>query len=660
MKRFMPHIAIIAAAGMTISAVAAEATETTNPHDVSLVAVRAAVGDNPAVKVGMTFNATGFTSTAGAETSVYLTKDGTQSGEQLDLTNTNLYFDGTGTTVIVGGNITSDTTVANGVSKSGDAFVVAEGTVVLDGANLGNIKQNLSVGTAYTESKSATLTLKNGAVLETTNYYNSVGANGTAGTINVSDTGTTLKTQQITLGAGQVGLTSYSGFAKSETEFYWQPLALYTETVSVAASTGTINISDGAKMYVGDGNANNSTNKLQIFNGSVNVTGENSELVLGNKSKLTMDPNYGTLEQATSFSNEINVKDGGKISVGNDSSGNAGALAYFSMGLLYGDNYKVTSALNVAGSGSEVAIKTASVFVGGVATSLTSTENASSKTTISVSDGAKLAISATTGSVYFAYTNSAYSNLENHTTFEISGKDTSFTLESAAKEVSLGTSGCENTSVTINVSDGASAKISAGTTIYAFGTEISVSGDGSTLTTAGKLILDDGSVLSVGSGSAWISEGDVTVKDGATLVIDVSAAAAPEVATFSSRSTFADVDVSSADPASVTFAEGATLSLEDGAVVKLTLGDEDLESLEADAGLSLAGIFSGATLRVSENTAFEIFDSNGTSVGTAKVSTSGDGGTTLFIPEPSAFGLLAGIGALALVAARRRRRSRAK
>lgn len=611
MKKFMPHIAIIVAAGMTLSAGAAE---TTNPHDVSLEAVRT-VGS---VTTGMKFNAIGFTSEAGAETSVYLTQDGTQSGAQLDLTSANLYFDGTGTTVIAGGNVKSDTTVANGVSTSGYAFVVAEGSVVLDNAQLGNIKQNLSVGTAYTNGGSATLTLKNGAVLETTNYYNSVGANGTAGTINVSGTGTTLKTQQITLGAGTSGMTSYAstGLAKSDTEFYWTPAALYDDNVSVAEGTGTINVSDGAKMYVGDGNPSGSTNKLQIFNGSVNVDGENSELVLGDKSKLTMDPNYGTLAQASEFSNAINVTNGGKVSVGSDSDGNAGALAYFSMGLLYGDGYNVSSALNVGGSGSEVAIETASVFIGGVAMSLTSTENASTQTTISVSDGANLAVSATTGSVDVGYTDSAYSDLENRVTFEISGEDTSFTLESAEKYVALGTSGRENTSVTFNVSDGASAEISAGTTIYAdSGTEISVSGDGSALSTAGSLLLDDGSVLSIGSGSAWSSDGDVTVKDGATLAIDVS----------------------SANPASVTFTEGATLSLADGAVVKLTLGDEELESLKNDAGLGLAGIFSGATLSVSENAVFEIFDSSGTSVGTAKVGTSDNGGTTLFIPEPSAF-----------------------
>ena len=112
-----------------------------------------------------------------------------------------------------------------------------------------------------------------------------------------------LKTQQITLGAGTSGLTACGDttYGENNGKLYWTPKYLSTEEqyekakANAAEAAGTISISDGAKMYVGEGNTDRSNNKLQIFNGAVNVDGSGSELILGDNSYLTMDPNYGTL-----------------------------------------------------------------------------------------------------------------------------------------------------------------------------------------------------------------------------------------------------------------------------------------------------------------------------------------------------------------------------
>ena len=241
---------------------------------------------------------------------------------------------------------------------------------------------------------------------ETTEIY--LTANGTKGVVNVTGTGSVLKTQQITLGAGTSGLTAFSvaTYGENNGKLYWTPKYLATDAqyedakARAAEATGTINISDGAKMYVGEGNADRFNNKLQIFNGAVNVDGSGSELILGNNCYLTMDPNYGTLPNGASgqkfyFNNAISVTNGGKVSVAD-----GGKLYNFTAGVLYGERYNVKTDITVSGEGSRLEIEATNgnIFLnyrGDVTSALSSEDGATlrlgASQWISVGDGATIA-----------------------------------------------------------------------------------------------------------------------------------------------------------------------------------------------------------------------------------------------------------------------------
>ena len=392
---------LLAAASASAFAQEQPATTPTFPQNISLKALRGfTTGQEPV------FEALGIESTTAEETTeIYLTADGTQTGGQLDITNKNLYFGGDGKVVVKGASVKNDATVDATYNRTATAFafVVAGGEVVFDDVDAGNIKQNLSVGTAYSEKETATLTIQNGAQLETTAYYNTVGANGTKGVVNVTGTGSVLKTQQITLGAGTSGLTAFSGATyENNGKLYWTPKYLATDEqyedakARAAAATGTISISGGAKMYVGEGNTDRSNNKLQIFNGAVNVDGSGSELILGDNCYLTMDPNYGTLPNGASgqkfyFNNAISVTNGGKVSVAD-----GGKLYNFTAGVLYGERYNVKTDITVSGAGSEFSAETeGNVMLGGAQSGITTSDGVSD-VNVSVTDGATAKISGKT------------------------------------------------------------------------------------------------------------------------------------------------------------------------------------------------------------------------------------------------------------------------
>lgn len=148
---------LLAAASASAFAQEQPATTPTFPQNISLKALRGfTTGQEPL----------GIESTAaGSPTEIYLTADGTQAGGQLDLTDQNLYFGGDGKVVVKGANVKNDAAVNETYNRTATAFafVVAGGEVVFDNVDAGNIKQNLSVGTAYSEGETATLTIQNGA-----------------------------------------------------------------------------------------------------------------------------------------------------------------------------------------------------------------------------------------------------------------------------------------------------------------------------------------------------------------------------------------------------------------------------------------------------------------------------------------------------------------
>lgn len=633
-------VALLLAAA-SASAFAQEQPATpTFPQNISLTAQRGfSSGSEPV------FEALGIESTAaGAPTEIYLTADGTQAGGQLDLTDQNLYFGGDGKVVVKGANVKNDATVDETYNrtKTAFAFVVAGGEVVFDGVDAGNIKQNLSVGTAYSDSGTATLTIQNGAQLETTAYYNTVGSNGTKGVVNVAGAGSVLKTQQITLGAGTSGLTACGDttYGENNGKLYWTPKYLSTEEQyekakeNAAAATGTISISDGAKMYVGEGNTDRSNNKLQIFNGAVNVDGSGSELILGDNSYLTMDPNYGTLPNADkgqefNFNNAISVTNGGKVSVAE-----GGKLYSFTAGMLYGERYSVKTDITVSGAGSEFSAETnGGVILGGAqATSPQygiTTSDGLSDVNVSVTDGATAKISGKT--VDIGWDASGGSDAKVDVDIAVSGSGSSLTLE--ATGIFLNYQG--NVTSALSAEDGGTLRLdsSAGISVGA-GATIAV--DNGTLETAAVsgVTLKSGAKIVLEDGAHWSATGDVTLASGAEMTVSI----AKETA------------------AAITFSDSAALAFEDGAILNLTLGEgETLESREGTE-IVLSTIFSGATLSVYDDMTVGILTFGGeTELGRYDVQEE-NGQVFIAIPEPSAFGLLAGALALVCAASRRRRK----
>ena len=155
----------------------------------------------------------------------------------------------------------------------------------------------------------------------------------------------------------------------------------------------------------------------------------------------------------------------------------------------------------------------------------------------------------------------------------------------------------------------------------------------------GGNILVNAGVLAAGSVSA-LGTGAVTVADGATLTIAVSGVASGVV----------------------TFNEGSILAIDlNGFVNAVSDGDKMMLSILKSSSITFGSetLTSGTTLTSDLNGYFDA-----TSLGdyaTYAREWSYDGNSlslTLTIPEPSAFGLLAGVGALALVASRRRRSRR--
>lgn len=504
----------------------------------------------------LAFKALQFTSDDEGGTVTLSSDDGTA----LDLTGgtdtvgTNLYFDGTGTTTITGVKINNSTQMAaNGTTKTYFAFVVASGKVVFDGVTgeddaAVDLQQNLSVGTAWTNYNTAegtapaVLTIQNGSRITTSAYYNSVGANGSKGTIHVTGEGSELRTQQITLGAGTAGMTAAPSPSKDlkyyskdgEALLYWYPKYLYGDTDyqelvpgKISESYGIINITHGGKMYVGEGNTERSNNKLQIFNGEVNVDGAGSQLVLGNNCYFTMDANYGTT--VTGLKNSLNITNGGQVSVEEGCK-----LFAFTMGGLYNGN-ETQSSISVSGEGSSLDLdSTNSIVIG----SENSGAGSKELSTITVSDGATATLSSgnqinfapvatgehtvrvsveSGGLLQLEATNDSYVGWNSTADFEFSATGTGSQLTyTTGGDILVNYTDTGTTEATIAAYDGATAQlIAGGEIIMGKNTHLVADGSGSLLETQGATTLKEGATASINQGGVWDSRGTVTIAAGA-------------------------------------------------------------------------------------------------------------------------------------------------
>lgn len=530
----------------------------------------------------LAFKALQFSSDADVGT-ITLSSDGTADGMALDLTGgantvgTNLYFDGAGTTTITGVKIDNSTQMAaNGTTKTYFAFVVASGEVVFDGVTgegdtAVDLQQNLSVGTAWTNYNTAdgtapaVLTIQNGSKITTSAYYNSVGANGSKGTINVTGEGSELRTQQITLGGGTSGMAAAPSPAADlkyyskdgETLLYWYPKYLYDDTdyqglvpKKVAEGYGIINITQGGKMYVGDGNSQFWNNRLQIFNGEVNVEGEGSQLALGDNIELTMDSNYGAAISGLKIS--LNIKDGGKVGTQNGSQ-----LHQFTMGILYSSN-ETESSISVSGEGSSLSLDSKnSISIGGsVGLSGYDCSQGKEISRITVSNGATASISASQG---ITFANGAQGIHDIDIMAESGGKlqltsasdsyvgkavGKSFAVESngapfAGKAaINISASGADSLlvysgkSITANEEDSADIEatlaaydgattllIAEGDIVLGKNTHLVADGSDSLLETQGATTLKEGATASITQGGVWDSRGTVTIEAGTNTTV---------------------------------------------------------------------------------------------------------------------------------------------
>lgn len=158
---------------------------------------------------------------------------------------------------------------------------------------------------------------------------------------------------------------------------------------------------------------------------------------------------------------------------------------------------------------------------------------------------------------------------------------------------------------------------------------LSVLGE-SELTTTGEVTLASGSETTIGGTATWNAENTVSVASGATLNVDVSSAAA-----------------------NIVFSKNAALVLADGAVLNLVVGEGDDLQLNT---IYLNDIFENAAIDVGNDVTVKILNTSGAVLAQSTITLDESGKQVVVIPEPSAFGLLAGLSALAFVAARRRRK----
>ena len=354
-----------------------------------------------------------------------------------------------------------------------------------------------------------------------------------------------------------------------------------------------------------------------------------------------MDPNYGTLPNGESgqkfyFNNAISVTDGGKVRVAD-----GGKLYNFTAGVLYGERYNVKTDITVSGAGSEFSAETnGNVMLGGAQATQSgiTTSDGVSDVNVSVADGATAKISGKT--VDIGWDASGGNSAKVDVDIAASGEGSRLEIEATNGNIFLNYRGdvtsalsAENGATLSLVSLGASGSgwISVGD-----GATIAAAGGTLETTATGGVLLESGAKLVLGDDAVWTANGDVTLKSGAEMTVSIA-----------TTGTAADI----------TFSENAQLAFESGATLNLTLGEnETLAVLQDKSRIYLGDIFEGATLSVYDDMTVGILTFGGeTELGRYDVQEE-NGQVFIVIPEPSAFGLLAGALALVCAASRRRRK----
>ncbi len=651
------------------------------------------------------FTALDFSSFAG-DSNVVLSSDGTSDGTAIDVSNNNIYFNlQTGTTVtITSANINADNVTRSTLDnvKTYYAFIVEGGNVVFSGnsVDIGELGLNLSVGTMY----DATLTITNNAKVATTAYNSVIGSNGATGTIAVSDGGE-LYMQQVTLGLATASLASdvdsLGATGYYDTRYLQSDEDYNTHKAGNPWGSGVIEVTSGGKVYIGTGetSANSSQTKLQFSNGTISIDGADSALYLGSRSYFVMgsevllvDSDGNPVGGLSNFSQTISVSGGGvftnemsgdtqtkldAIEIGantyaSDSEskvevtgigskfdlavGSLGAyIAYSVGGYPIGSSWvgieggKVAVSISATDSGSFAVTSVGGIFVAQEdgAVSDDGTKLSYGLTVdMAASGGGQISLVSTGESVYLATGESTADSYGNKTTNTVSVTSTGSDslVEISGQSVYMNMLDDDEVAVSLTVNDGATMKISAtgaeGAIQVNQKTTITVGSNGK-LETAGTVNLNSGSKLSISDAGVWSGD-TINVNDGAALSINIAAVAAGDNDAAISAGT---VVISTSADVSVVIDVSALMSSD------LEEGDEFTVNLIEYTQGALTGTISDDAVSVSGDSQAN-WDVSVSATGTMLTA------VLKYIPEPSMFGLVAGLAALGLVVTARRRHGR--
>ena len=522
--------------------------------------------------------------------------------------------------------------------------------VVGEGANAlidENVKLVIRRNNApITVGADATLTI-NGQVLKSSVFSNLSGGNGVlvkngAGKLtlngNVNVTGVTQNAGTLTIGgAATITTLTVSGgtttFASSSSVSIGS-LSMQTGA-SATQTSGIVTISGDVRLHT----SNDSTTETYTLSGGVlNITKTAS---LSIAADTTTDSNYNASAislgvwknggvQLAVQGGTLNVLNS-QVLVGFDSSAEV-AMSSGEMNVkgvvLYGKNSGKTSKLTVTGG-------RLNVGSAGLITSTASTSNATK--TISISD-------ATVGSLDSWSANGSIT-LGGTVTF-----DTTKMVASTAGKSSADATDTAGTTITLNgvlSGDGALKKTGAGTltlngnNMFTGGIEIE----------QGVVAAMNAAALGAANNSVKLSGGQLKVGNGTTAV-SLNAAAYTIVlsdAYSEGSGVAAIVGTNTANKSSVALATDTKITIE--------LADSVAVSLAAEAAQYQYKIFDATTI-VSDSFTIDSFALSEALKSAWRISGYTNGVLTIAaIPEPSVFGLLAGLGALALAGTRRRRKA---
>ncbi len=632
----------------------------------------------------------------------------------------NIYFSGNGeetdAVTITGANIDSsaETKNAYGNVNTYYAFVVEGSTVTFSGSgvDIEELGLNLCIGTM----SDATLAITGGAKVKTSAYYSILGSNGATGTISVSGEGSELHLEQITLGLTTSSLAVFvSSFSE---EGYYDTRYLQSDDDYKSKSTpdetgkvpiysqGVISVSDGGTVYIGadETSANSSQTKLQLANGVVSVDGSGSALYLGSGSILdlggeaTILDDDGNARAVYGYSQTIEVSNGGvftnekidetqtslqgveigRIYCASDSestitvsgTGSSFDLLVGNNGAVFGENpgcFEYTTTVAVSGGTSIVSVTASNggtfnvVSTGGI---FVAQEEAALDTTkgYGSSDGFEVTFLASDGGTLKLISNGA------ETVFGMGAPETGYSSDVSVvasgegSSVSIAGSNVvanyyddSNVTVSFVVTDGATMSIEATNDIKLNSGSTIVVDSGSTLTTSGNVTLS-GSDISLQVGGNWdAGSGTLTIGDDTMLAVIVSVDSADAVATVATTA-LDDSDSSAAISAgSVVISDSAGIYI----VVDVSaLAGSDLEEGDEFSVDVFAATDSSITGTISDDNVEIMGDSQSNWKVSVSSSTSVVSVVISYIPEPSMFGLVAGLAALGLAATRRRRNGR--